>query len=172
MLIADEPTSHLDLGATAIVARLLRGLADDGLSVILVVHDLALAAAVADTVVVMAEGRSAATGTPRGRAHARAPERDLARRRRARRPRRAARELAPALMPRRNRRDPAPPPVSFQPPRAPARACETKERYATEAEARSIALMNAPRGRGAADHRRTTATSAAAGTSRRAVRTP
>ncbi len=65
VLIADEPTSHLDLGATAIVARLLRGLADDGLSVILVVHDLALAVAVADTVVVMAQGRSAATGTPR-----------------------------------------------------------------------------------------------------------
>jgi iron complex transport system ATP-binding protein len=65
VLIADEPTSHLDLGATASVARLLRGLADDGLSVILVVHDLALAAAVADTVVVMADGRSAATGPPR-----------------------------------------------------------------------------------------------------------
>jgi iron complex transport system ATP-binding protein len=65
VLIADEPTSHLDLGATASVARLLRGLADDGLSVLLVVHDLALAAAVADTVVVMAKGRSAATGTPR-----------------------------------------------------------------------------------------------------------
>jgi iron complex transport system ATP-binding protein len=65
VLIADEPTSHLDLGATATVARLLRGLADDGLSVILVVHDLALAAAVADTVVVMADGRSAATGPPR-----------------------------------------------------------------------------------------------------------
>ena len=64
VLIADEPTSHLDLGATAIVARLLRRLADDGLSVILVVHDLALAAAIADTVVVMADGRTAATGKP------------------------------------------------------------------------------------------------------------
>jgi hypothetical protein len=29
-------------------------------------------------------------------------------------------------------------------------ACASKERYASEAEARSIALMNAPRGRGAA----------------------
>ncbi len=64
VLIADEPTSHLDLGATATVARLLRGLADDGLSVILVVHDLALAAAVADSVVVMDGGRTAASGTP------------------------------------------------------------------------------------------------------------
>ncbi len=65
VLIADEPTSHLDLGATATVARLLRGLADDGLSVVLVVHDLALAAAVADTVVVMSRGVAAAAGPPR-----------------------------------------------------------------------------------------------------------
>jgi len=61
-LIADEPTSHLDLGAAAGVARLLRGLADEGLAVVLVVHDLALAAAVADRVVVMADGRTVATG--------------------------------------------------------------------------------------------------------------
>jgi iron complex transport system ATP-binding protein len=65
VLIADEPTSHLDLGAAATVARLLRGLADDGLSVILVVHDLALAAAIADTVVVISGGRSTAAGAPR-----------------------------------------------------------------------------------------------------------
>jgi iron complex transport system ATP-binding protein len=64
VLIADEPTSQLDLGATVSVARLLRGLADDGLSVLLVVHDLALAAAVADTVVVMSNGTSVATGRP------------------------------------------------------------------------------------------------------------
>jgi len=63
-LLADEPTSHLDLGATVIVARLLRELADEGLGVVLVAHDLALAAAVADTVVVMSEGRSVATGNP------------------------------------------------------------------------------------------------------------
>jgi iron complex transport system ATP-binding protein len=61
-LIADEPTSHLDLGAAAGVARLLRGLADDGLAVVLVVHDLALAAAVADRIVVMDGGRTVATG--------------------------------------------------------------------------------------------------------------
>src|SRR6201999_4525393 len=64
VLIADEPTSHLDLGATATVARLLRGLADDGLAVILVVHDLALAAAVADTVTGMAGGDTADHGPP------------------------------------------------------------------------------------------------------------
>ena len=39
----------------------------------------------------------------------------------------------------------------FQPTRAAQRAsCETKERYASEAEARSIALMNAAPGRPAA----------------------
>lgn len=63
-LIADEPTSHLDLGAASEMARLLRGLADDGMAVLLVVHDLALAAAVADVVVVMSEGRSVAAGLP------------------------------------------------------------------------------------------------------------
>jgi len=63
-LIADEPTAHLDLGATVGMAQLLRGLADEGLAVLLVAHDLALAAAVADTVVVMSGGRSVATGPP------------------------------------------------------------------------------------------------------------
>lgn len=64
VLMADEPTSHLDLGATATLAKLLRGLTHDGLAVVLVVHDLSLAAAVADTVVVIADGRSVASGPP------------------------------------------------------------------------------------------------------------
>ncbi|MDA0179106.1 hypothetical protein OJ997_02270 [Solirubrobacter phytolaccae] len=53
-------------------------------------------------------------------------------------------------MPRRNRRAPGPPPVLFQPARAQRTSCENKERYASEAEARSIALMNAAPGRPAA----------------------
>ena len=64
VLIADEPTSALDLGATATIARLLRRLTGDGMAVLLVVHDLALAAAVADRVVVLSRGRSVATGAP------------------------------------------------------------------------------------------------------------
>lgn len=64
LLIADEPTSQLDLGATVSVARLLRSLADAGFAVLLVVHDLALAAAVADTVVVMSRGVTVAHGPP------------------------------------------------------------------------------------------------------------
>jgi iron complex transport system ATP-binding protein len=62
LLLADEPTSALDLGATVDVARLLRGLANDGLAVLLVAHDLALAAAIADRVVVMSDGRTVAEG--------------------------------------------------------------------------------------------------------------
>jgi iron complex transport system ATP-binding protein len=64
VLIADEPTSQLDLGAAIDVAGLLRALADDGLAVLLVVHDLALAAAAADRVVVVHDGRTAAAGAP------------------------------------------------------------------------------------------------------------
>ena len=63
-LVADEPTAQLDLGATAEVSRLLRGLVEGGLAVLLIVHDLALAAAVADRVVVISSGRSIATGSP------------------------------------------------------------------------------------------------------------
>lgn len=62
LLIADEPTASLDLGAAVTVARLLRELADSGLGVVLVVHDLALAAAIADVVVVVHRGRTVAAG--------------------------------------------------------------------------------------------------------------
>ncbi|HEY2714819.1 MAG TPA: ABC transporter ATP-binding protein [Solirubrobacterales bacterium] len=64
VLVADEPTSQLDLGASIEIAVLLRGLADEGLTVLLVVHDLALAAAVADSVVVVSGGRTVAAGSP------------------------------------------------------------------------------------------------------------
>jgi iron complex transport system ATP-binding protein len=64
VLIADEPTSQLDLGASVGIATLLRRLADEGLAVLLVVHDLALATAVADRVVVISRGRTVATGSP------------------------------------------------------------------------------------------------------------
>jgi ABC-type cobalamin/Fe3+-siderophores transport system ATPase subunit len=64
VLIADEPTSQLDLGATVGIASLLRDLADDGLAVLLVVHDLALATAVADRATIVSQGRTVASGVP------------------------------------------------------------------------------------------------------------
>ncbi|MEI2703066.1 MAG: ABC transporter ATP-binding protein [Baekduia sp.] len=64
-LMADEPTSSLDLGASSSIVRLLRRLAhEDRLTVIVVVHDLALAAAIADEVVVVSHGRTVASGAP------------------------------------------------------------------------------------------------------------
>jgi iron complex transport system ATP-binding protein len=64
VLIADEPTAALDLGATIEIATLLRRLVSEGITVLLVVHDLALALAIADTAVVVSEGRSVAAGPP------------------------------------------------------------------------------------------------------------
>jgi len=64
VLVADEPTAQLDLGATAAISEMLRQLVADGIGVVMIVHDLALAAAIADRVVVMSHGRTIATGTP------------------------------------------------------------------------------------------------------------
>ena len=64
-LIADEPTAALDLGASAEIARILRGLADDGLATVVVIHDLGLAAALADRVLILDRGRQVAMGDPR-----------------------------------------------------------------------------------------------------------
>jgi iron complex transport system ATP-binding protein len=61
-IVLDEPTASLDLGAAAEMGRLLRRLALEGLSILVVVHDLALAAAIADRVVVVDGGRTVATG--------------------------------------------------------------------------------------------------------------
>jgi ABC-type hemin transport system ATPase subunit len=64
--------SPRNLGAAIDVSGLLRELADGGLAVLLVVHDLALAAAIADRVVVVHDGRTEAAGGP---AEVLAPER-------------------------------------------------------------------------------------------------
>lgn len=63
-IVLDEPTASLDLGAAAQVATLLRVLADRGLAIFMVLHDLSLAAALADRVVVLDRGRPVAAGTP------------------------------------------------------------------------------------------------------------
>ena len=57
VLIADEPTTALDVTVQAGVLRLLRELCDDlGLAVLLVTHDLGVMSAVADTIAVMHRG--------------------------------------------------------------------------------------------------------------------
>ncbi len=62
VLLLDEPTSALDGAATTAVERVVRALVADGLTAVLVTHDLAQAARLADDVVVLERGRVVETG--------------------------------------------------------------------------------------------------------------
>ncbi|WP_431806544.1 heme ABC transporter ATP-binding protein [Microbacterium paraoxydans] len=64
VLLLDEPTAALDLKHHEDVMRLIRGLADDGAAVAVVLHDLNAALAHADRVTLLAGGRVTATGAP------------------------------------------------------------------------------------------------------------
>jgi ribose transport system ATP-binding protein len=57
VLIADEPTKGIDVGAKAEVHTLLRELADRGTAVLLISSELLEVLAVADRIVIMREGR-------------------------------------------------------------------------------------------------------------------
>ncbi len=63
-LLLDEPTSSLDLSHQHSVMQLASRLAEKGVGVIAVVHDLNLAALYANRVVILSEGRVVATGMP------------------------------------------------------------------------------------------------------------
>jgi iron complex transport system ATP-binding protein len=64
VLLLDEPTNHLDLRYQVEILDLLRDLADDGVAIGVVLHDLDQAAAVADEVALLADGRVRAAGRP------------------------------------------------------------------------------------------------------------
>ncbi len=64
LLLLDEPTAALDLGHEMELFELLRGLVRDGLGVLVITHDLNLAARYADRMVLMHHGRAVASGTP------------------------------------------------------------------------------------------------------------
>ncbi|WP_235738026.1 ABC transporter ATP-binding protein [Nocardioides alcanivorans] len=63
-LLLDEPTTFLDIAHQYDLLRLLRGLVEDGRTVVTVLHDLNQASRFADHVVAMREGRIIARGTP------------------------------------------------------------------------------------------------------------
>jgi iron complex transport system ATP-binding protein len=64
VILADEPTSSLDPRHQIDVMKTLRQAADKGALVMVVTHDLGLAARFADTVLVLSEGRLVSQGNP------------------------------------------------------------------------------------------------------------
>ena len=65
VLLLDEPTASLDFAHQSIVLAEVRRQAEAGRTVLVVLHDLNLAACYADEIVLMSKGRIAASGTPR-----------------------------------------------------------------------------------------------------------
>jgi iron complex transport system ATP-binding protein len=63
-LLLDEPTASLDLAHQLLILRLARAHADAGGGVMVVLHDLNLAAMVADEIVALKDGSRIAAGPP------------------------------------------------------------------------------------------------------------
>lgn len=64
LLVLDEPAAGLDPAAQLLVLELLKARAADGVTTVVTLHDLGLAARYADRVVVLDQGRVAADGPP------------------------------------------------------------------------------------------------------------
>ncbi|GLS42845.1 amino acid ABC transporter ATP-binding protein [Methylobacterium brachythecii] len=64
VILFDEPTSALDPEMVGEVLAVIRGLAQDGLTMVVVTHEMAFARKVADTIVFMDAGRVREVATP------------------------------------------------------------------------------------------------------------
>lgn len=64
VLLLDEPTTYLDLRHQVEVMEVLRSLNQGGMTVVAVLHDLALASRYADRIVALMEGRIVLDGAP------------------------------------------------------------------------------------------------------------
>jgi energy-coupling factor transport system ATP-binding protein len=63
-LLLDEPTRGLDYGAKQSLAQLLRSWRDEGMAILLVTHDVELAAKVADRAAILKQGKISSCGDP------------------------------------------------------------------------------------------------------------
>ncbi|EMY32523.1 cobalamin/Fe3+-siderophore ABC transporter ATPase [Arthrobacter crystallopoietes BAB-32] len=66
VLLLDEPTNHLDINAQLSAMELVRNLAAGGVAVLAALHDINIAAAYCDQVIVLHQGRVAAAGPTDG----------------------------------------------------------------------------------------------------------
>ncbi|HEV3089879.1 MAG TPA: ABC transporter ATP-binding protein [Candidatus Cybelea sp.] len=64
ILLLDEPTSHLDVGAAADILALLRGLSESGKTIVCALHDVNEAATYADRIALLGENRLLALDAP------------------------------------------------------------------------------------------------------------
>src|SRR5206468_4840010 len=64
MLMLDEPAAGLNHSDKIVLAKLLRRIADTGVGVVLIEHDMSLVMGISDEIVVLDAGRRLAHGTP------------------------------------------------------------------------------------------------------------
>lgn len=64
IMLFDEPTSALDPELVGEVLKVMKNLADDGMTMVVVTHEMGFAKEVADRIVYMDEGRIVEEGTP------------------------------------------------------------------------------------------------------------
>ena len=65
LMLFDEPTSALDPELVGEVLDVMRGLAADGMTMVVVTHEMGFAREVGDTLVFMDDGRVVEAGHPR-----------------------------------------------------------------------------------------------------------
>ena len=65
VIMLDEPTAGLDPQGAEQIVSILKGLHEDGSTIVLITHDMGLAASLSDRVAVLDEGRMSLVGPPR-----------------------------------------------------------------------------------------------------------